>query len=123
MGADLNVGIGLPNAVPGTAASLLVEWAQRADAGPFSSVGVVDRIVYDCHDPMTTLAAAAAATERIGLVTMVVIAPLRTTAVLAKEAATIDAASGGRLTLCLAVGARTEDYLALAYPRRAAVIA
>ena len=113
MGADLNVGIGLPNAVPGTAASLLVEWAQKAEAGPFSSVGVVDRIVYDCHDPMTTLAAVAPATERIGLVTMVVIGPLRTTAVLAKEAATIDAVSGGRLTLGLAVGARTEDYQAL----------
>jgi alkanesulfonate monooxygenase SsuD/methylene tetrahydromethanopterin reductase-like flavin-dependent oxidoreductase (luciferase family) len=99
--------------VPGTAASLLTEWAQKADTGPFSSVGVVDRIVYDCHDPMTTLAAAAAATERIGLVTMVVIGPLRNNAVLAKEAATIDATSGGRFTLGLAVGARTEDYTAL----------
>lgn len=118
MGANLNVGIGLPNAVPGIHASLLVDWAQKADAGTFSSVGVVDRIVYECHDPMTTLAAVAAATDRIGLVTMVVIGPLRTTAVLAKEAATIDAVSGGRLTLGLAVGARTEDYLALGVTSR-----
>lgn len=117
-GGSLKVGIGLPNAVPGVPAALLVEWAQKADAGPFSSVGVVDRIVYECHDPVTTLAAAAEATERIGLVTMVVIGPLRKNAVLAKEAATIDAISGGRLTLGLAVGARSDDYAALGVPTR-----
>lgn len=103
----------MPNAVPGTPAELLVEWAQAADAGPFSSVGVVDRVVYECHDPMTTLASAAEVTTRIGLVTMVVIGPLRNNAVLAREAANISRASDGRLTLGLAVGARTEDYTAL----------
>lgn len=99
--------------MPSTPASLLIEWAQQAEAGPFSSVGVVDRIAYECHDPLTTLAAAAATTTRVGLVTMVVIGPLRKNAVLAKEAATINTVSGGRLTLGLAVGARTEDYNAL----------
>ena len=103
----------MPNAVPGTPAGLLIEWAQAADAAGFSSVGVVDRIVYECHDPMTTLAAVAEATQRIGLVTMVVIGPLRNTAVLAKEAANIDHVSQGRFTLGLAVGARSEDYAAL----------
>jgi alkanesulfonate monooxygenase SsuD/methylene tetrahydromethanopterin reductase-like flavin-dependent oxidoreductase (luciferase family) len=112
-GADLNVGIGLPNAVPGTPAGLLVEWAQAAEERSFSSVGVVDRIVYECHDPLTTLANAAGATGRIGLVTMVVIGPLRNDAVLANEAANIQEVSGGRLTLGLAVGARAEDYNAL----------
>ena len=106
----------MPNAVPGTPASLLVEWAQKADAGPFSSVGVVDRVVYECHDPLQTLAAAAEATERIGLATTVVIGPLRNNAALAEEAAALDGASGGRLTLGLAVGARTEDYKALGIP-------
>ena len=115
-GGHLNVGIGLPNAVPGTPAGVLVEWAQHADAGPFSSVGVVDRVVYECHDPLDTLAAAAAATQRVRLVTMVLIGPLRTNAELAREAAAIDAASGGRLILGLAVGARAEDYEALGVP-------
>lgn len=100
----------MPNAVPGTPFEFLVEWAEKADAGTFSSVGVVDRVVYDSHDPLTTLAAAAEATERIGLVTMVVIGPLRDNAELARDAAAIDTTSGGRLTLGLAVGARTEDY-------------
>jgi len=98
--------------VPGTEFGFLVDWARKADAGPFSSVGVVDRVVYECHDPMVTLAAAAEATSRIGLVTMVVIGPLRDNAELARDAAAIDASSEGRLTLGLAVGARTEDYAA-----------
>ena len=95
---------------------MVVEWAQGADAGVFSSVGVVDRMRYECFEPMVTLAAAAAVTNRVGLVTMVVIGPLRNSAVLAKEAATIDSISGGRLTLGLAVGARADDYLATGAP-------
>ena len=114
----MNVGIGLPSAVPGTDPELLMEWARRADAGTFSSLGVVDRTKYESYDPMTTLAAVGAVTTRVGLVTMVVIGPLRNNALLAKEAATIDALSGGRFTLGLAVGARTEDYDAAGVPSK-----
>lgn len=106
----MRVGIGLPNSIPARPPDLVVEWARRAEDASFSSLGVLDRMRYDCLDPMTTLAAAAAVTSRVRLVTMVVIGPLRNTAVLAKEAATVDALSAGRLTLGLAVGARTEDY-------------
>lgn len=98
--------------MPGAPFELLVEWAHEAEGGPFSSVGVVDRVVYECHDPLDSLAAAAEATSRIGLVTMVVIGPLRDDAELAAQAAAIHASSAGRLTLGLAVGARTEDYAA-----------
>lgn len=115
----MKVGIGLPSAIPGTPPELLGEWARRAEIGGFSSLGVVDRTRYDSYDPMATLAAAAAVTTKIGLVTMVVIGPLRNNAVLAKEAATLDAISGGRFTLGVAVGARTEDYDAAGVtPRR-----
>lgn len=102
-----------------------MDWARKADAGPFSSIGVVDRLRYYSFEPMTTLAMAAAATTRIGLVTMVVIGPLRNNAMLAKQAATIDAVSRGRLTLGLAVGARTDDYEAGGIPhdRRGEVLA
>jgi alkanesulfonate monooxygenase SsuD/methylene tetrahydromethanopterin reductase-like flavin-dependent oxidoreductase (luciferase family) len=112
----MRVGIGLGNGIPGTPGSLLLDWARRGEQGPFTSIGVVDRVAYDCHDPMVTLASAASITERVRLVTMVVIAPLRSTGVLAKEAATLDALSGGRLTLGLAVGARAEDYDAAGVP-------
>jgi alkanesulfonate monooxygenase SsuD/methylene tetrahydromethanopterin reductase-like flavin-dependent oxidoreductase (luciferase family) len=108
----MNIGVGLPTSTSGISAELLLDWARRADAGPFSSLAVVDRIAYHNYEPFTALAAAAAVTRRVRLATMVVIAPLRNTAILAKQAASLDAISGGRLTLGLAVGARGEDYLA-----------
>jgi alkanesulfonate monooxygenase SsuD/methylene tetrahydromethanopterin reductase-like flavin-dependent oxidoreductase (luciferase family) len=106
----VRVGIGLPGTIPGAPAGSIAEWARRADEGPFSSLGVLDRVRYDNLDPFTMLAAAAAVTTRVRLVTMVVIGPLRNTAILAKEAASIDAMSGGRMVLGLSIGARLDDY-------------
>jgi alkanesulfonate monooxygenase SsuD/methylene tetrahydromethanopterin reductase-like flavin-dependent oxidoreductase (luciferase family) len=106
----MNLGIGLPNTIPGAQGRLLVEWARRADAGPFTTVAVLDRLAYDSIDPFAALAAAAAVTERVGLATMIAIGPLRNTALLVKQAVSLDALSGGRLTLGLAVGARLDDY-------------
>lgn len=106
----MNIGVGLPTSIPGINAELLLDWAKRADAGPFSSLAVVDRVAYQNYEPFTALAAAAVVTRRVRLATMVVIAPLRNTAILAKQAASLDALSGGRFTLGLAVGARGEDY-------------
>jgi hypothetical protein len=115
--AAMNVGVGLPNTTP-QGGDALVEWARRADTGPFSSVAVLDRLVYDSIDPFCTLAAAAAVTERVRLATMIVIAPLRTTAILAKQALSLHALSGGRLTLGLSIGARHSDYEAAGVPHR-----
>jgi alkanesulfonate monooxygenase SsuD/methylene tetrahydromethanopterin reductase-like flavin-dependent oxidoreductase (luciferase family) len=108
----MNIGVGLPTSTAGMSAELLFDWAKGADTGPFSSLAVVDRVAYQNYEPFTALAAAAAVTRRVRLATMVVIAPLRNTAILAKQAASLDALSGGRLTLGLAVGARGEDYQA-----------
>jgi alkanesulfonate monooxygenase SsuD/methylene tetrahydromethanopterin reductase-like flavin-dependent oxidoreductase (luciferase family) len=83
-----------------------------ADEGPFSSLGVLDRLTYDSYDPFTPLAAAAAVTRRVLLATTIAVGPLYNTPLLAKMAASIDALSGGRFVLGLAVGARKEDYAA-----------
>jgi alkanesulfonate monooxygenase SsuD/methylene tetrahydromethanopterin reductase-like flavin-dependent oxidoreductase (luciferase family) len=114
----VKVGIGLPNTTPGADGALLLAWAQRAEAGPFSTVAVLDRLVYDSHEPFATLAAAAAVTRRVGLATMIAIGPLRGAAMLAKQVATVDSISGGRLTLGLAVGARLDDYEAAGVDHR-----
>ena len=106
----MNIGIGLPTTTPGATGELLLEWARQADAGPFSSVAVLDRVAYDSFEPFAALAAAAGVTERVRLATMIAIGPLRPTGLLAKQAASVHQLSGGRLTLGLAVGARTEDY-------------
>jgi alkanesulfonate monooxygenase SsuD/methylene tetrahydromethanopterin reductase-like flavin-dependent oxidoreductase (luciferase family) len=107
----MKVGIGLPNAVPDTAGGEMREWARRADSAGFSTLGTIDRLVYPNHESLIALAFAAGATERIGLLTSILIAPLRTnTALLAKQAASLDVLSGGRLTLGLAVGGREDDF-------------
>jgi len=104
----MDIGIGLPTTVPG--GTDVVGWARRAEEGPFASVGVLDRVAYRSLDPFPSLAAAAAVTSRIRVVTMVAVGPVRSTALLAKQAATVDQVSGGRLVLGLALGARLEDY-------------
>src|SRR5918992_299068 len=109
----MRIGIGLPNPVPGTRGTTLVEWAQRAEGAGFSSLATIDRIVYPSYDSLISLAAAAAVTERIGLMTNILIAPLRNEVLLAKGAASVDRISGGRLTLGLAVGGRRDDFTAV----------
>ncbi|WP_345413166.1 LLM class flavin-dependent oxidoreductase [Haladaptatus pallidirubidus] len=109
----MQVGIGLPNTLTDSDADLTLEWARRAEAGPFTSLGVFDRVTYDSLDPMGVLAVCAGATEDIRLATSIVAGPLRSTAMLAKKAATLDVLSDGRLTLGLALGARKDDYEAV----------
>jgi alkanesulfonate monooxygenase SsuD/methylene tetrahydromethanopterin reductase-like flavin-dependent oxidoreductase (luciferase family) len=107
----VKVGIGLPNAVRGVGRAGIVEWAQRAERAGFASLGTFDRVVYPNYESLIALAAAAAVTERIELVTDILIAPLRrNTALFAKQAATLDSLSGGRLTLGLAPGVRSDDF-------------
>ena len=107
----MEVGIGLPSTIPGTGRDQLLDWARRAEARGFSTLGTIDRIVYPSHDPLIALAAAAGVTERIRLATTILLAPTRANgAVLAKQAATLDVLSGGRLVLGVAVGRREDDF-------------
>ena len=112
----MDIGIGLPATIPGVSGSFLVDWARHADAGPFSSLSIIDRLVYGNYDTMTTLAVAAGATQRIRLMPSVLLGPLHPPALLAKATASLDALSGGRLTLGLGVGGRPEDFAAAGVP-------
>lgn len=114
----MKVGIGLPSAVPDTSGSALLAWAQRAEASGFASLAVIDRVVYDNYEPLVTLAAAAALTDTVELVTNVLIAPQHRTALLAKQAASLDRISAGRLTLGMGVGLRSDDFAACGVPMR-----
>jgi alkanesulfonate monooxygenase SsuD/methylene tetrahydromethanopterin reductase-like flavin-dependent oxidoreductase (luciferase family) len=108
----MEVAIGLPNAVPGTTGEQLTDWARAAEEAGFSSLGTLDRVAYPNYEPVVALAAAAAVTERIRLVTAILLGPLRPNAALvAKQALSIDAlAGGGRFVLGIAVGAREDDF-------------
>lgn len=111
----MRIAIGLPSRVSSASGDLILEWAAQADRGPFSSLAVTDRVVSTALEPLAVLAAAGAATRRIRLMTSVVIGPTRETTLLARQAATIDQLSGGRLTLGVGIGVRENDYLATGF--------
>jgi alkanesulfonate monooxygenase SsuD/methylene tetrahydromethanopterin reductase-like flavin-dependent oxidoreductase (luciferase family) len=106
----VKIGIGLPNPVPNTEGRVLIDWAKRAEAAGFSGLVTIDRIAYPGYDSLTALAAAAGATERISLMTNILLAPIYTPVLLAKTSASIDQLSQGRFTLGLAAGGRADDY-------------
>jgi alkanesulfonate monooxygenase SsuD/methylene tetrahydromethanopterin reductase-like flavin-dependent oxidoreductase (luciferase family) len=111
----MRIAIGLPSRVPAASGDLMLEWATRAEEGPFSSVVVTDRVVSQSLEPLTVLALAAGATRRIRLMTSVVIAPTRETTLLARQTATLDVVSNGRLTLGVGIGVRKNDYAATGF--------
>ena len=86
----MDIGIGIPNTVQGATGSDLLEWARRADSAGFSSLATIGAVSYPGYEELTLLAAAGAVTERIRLLPNVLIAPARSTAELAKQAASVD---------------------------------
>lgn len=106
----MDIGIGLPNSVPGATGAHLLDWARRADEAGFSSLGTIGAVSYPSYEELTLFAAAGAVTERIRFLSNVLIAPARSAAELAKQAATVDQITGGRLTLGLGAGWREADF-------------
>jgi alkanesulfonate monooxygenase SsuD/methylene tetrahydromethanopterin reductase-like flavin-dependent oxidoreductase (luciferase family) len=109
----MRIGIGLPAAVPGTDMTTLGRWAADGERAGFAALGVIDRLVYDNLDPLIALAAAATRTERVELVTTVLSVGWRSNPVLlAKQMASVERVSGGRLVAGLGLGGWPEDYQA-----------
>ena len=106
----MKIGIGLPNAIRGTSGNVLIDWARRAEARGFSSLGTIGRVAYPSYSELITLAAAAAATERIGLMTDILLGPIYNPVLLAKDLASLDQISAGRFVLGASVGARKDDF-------------
>jgi alkanesulfonate monooxygenase SsuD/methylene tetrahydromethanopterin reductase-like flavin-dependent oxidoreductase (luciferase family) len=114
----MRIALGLPSRIVGASGELMLEWATRADRGPFSSLIVTDRVVSQALEPLALLAIAAGATKRVHLMTSVVIGPTRETTLLARQTATIDLLSNGRLTLGVGIGVRENDYFATGFEFR-----
>jgi alkanesulfonate monooxygenase SsuD/methylene tetrahydromethanopterin reductase-like flavin-dependent oxidoreductase (luciferase family) len=111
--ADVRVGMTMPVMEPNLDAATLKAWARVIDGGPFSSLCWGERIAFDNPEALTLLGALAAWTDRVRLVTTVVVPQLHDPVMLAKQLATGDMLSGGRLTVGIGVGGRHEDYLAV----------
>ena len=103
----------MPVMEPALDRATLKAWAQLVDGGPFSSLCWGERIAFDNPESLTLLGALAAWTERVRLVTTVVIPQLHDPVMLAKQLATGDLLCDGRLTVGIGVGGRHEDYRAV----------
>ena len=103
----------MPVMEPALDANILRQWAQLIDEGPFSSLCWGERIAFDNPEALTLLGALAAWTDRVPLITTVVVPQLHDPVLLAKSLATGDMLSGGRLTVGIGVGGRHEDYRAV----------
>jgi len=108
----MEFGLGLPIGAP----ERLLDWARAAEACGFDTLALLDRLAFDNPEPLTALAVLAGATSRIRLQTEVLLGPLRQTALLAKQVATLDRMSGGRFVLGLGIGGRADDHAAAGTP-------
>jgi alkanesulfonate monooxygenase SsuD/methylene tetrahydromethanopterin reductase-like flavin-dependent oxidoreductase (luciferase family) len=109
----MDISIGLPNTIAGVTRDSLLEWCRRAEARGFAGVASLDRLVYPNYEPLISLAAAAAVTERVRLNTQALLGPWRlNAALLAKQVASVQHLSNGRMVLGIAPGGREDDYTA-----------
>jgi alkanesulfonate monooxygenase SsuD/methylene tetrahydromethanopterin reductase-like flavin-dependent oxidoreductase (luciferase family) len=111
----MRISMTLPTMLPHGRADT-VAWCGAVDAGPWASLAVPERVVYTSHDVTVELAAAAALTERARLWSTIVILPAHDAVAVAKQMASIDVLSGGRLTVGVGVGGREVDYRAVGAP-------
>lgn len=113
----MRLGIGLPTylgAPPDP--RLVMNWARLGDEAGFASLTFHDRPHHWTWEPLASLAAAAAVTQRARLMTTAMLLPPRPVELVAKQAAVVDQLSGGRLDLGLTPGARPVDFEALGGP-------
>ena len=107
----LKIGLGLPNSDQSLRdGRMLVDIARRAEELGFSTLGTIGRKAYPTYEELVTLAAAAGATQRIGLITDILLAATREPVLLAKQAATLDQLSDGRFVLGIGAGQRKDDF-------------
>lgn len=106
----MKVSVGLPATIPNVSGQLILEWAKKADELGFHALGIIDRTVYSNHDSLISLAAAAAVTKKIRLMPTALVLPPRETSIVAKQLATLDSISDGRVTATFGVGSRAEDF-------------
>jgi alkanesulfonate monooxygenase SsuD/methylene tetrahydromethanopterin reductase-like flavin-dependent oxidoreductase (luciferase family) len=89
-----------------------LDWCRLIDEGPFASLSSGERITSYSQSLTVSMSAAAAVTKRVRIVPSLYVLPMRSAALVAKEVASMDVLSGGRVTVCVGVGGREHDYRA-----------
>jgi hypothetical protein len=125
----MKIGVNLHNHGPFASKPAIDAIAERAEALGYDSIWTADHILVPRTEPepfgqlletLTTLSYVAAKTDRIALGTSILVLPQREPILVAKQAATVDELSGGRLTLGIGVGwiEREFDYLGADFAAR-----
>ncbi len=112
----MNFGICLPYMEHDYGRDEILSWCKRIDAGPFSSLSCGERITDYTLEMRMMLSAAAAVTERVTIMPSLYVLPMHSAVWAAKEVATLDVISGGRVRLGVGVGGREVDYQAVGAP-------
>jgi alkanesulfonate monooxygenase SsuD/methylene tetrahydromethanopterin reductase-like flavin-dependent oxidoreductase (luciferase family) len=112
----MRLGMTLPTMMPDLDRDRLLAWARAVDEGPFATLAAGERITFPNADLMVSMAAAAAVTTRVELMLTVIVLPLHSAAVVAKQVATLDVLSGSRVTVGVGTGGREEDFRAVGAP-------
>lgn len=109
----MKIGICLPYMKPGIDRKTILDWCRAIDQGPFHSLSCGERISGYTYEMRVLLSAAAAVTERVRIVPSLYVLPMHDAVWAAKEIATLDVLSEGRVTLTVGVGGREDDYKAV----------
>lgn len=109
----MDIGICLPYMKPGLDRDTILNWCQLIDRGPFQSLSCGERITGPTLEMRHVLAAAAAVTGRVRIVPSLYVLPMHSAVWAAKEIATLDVLSGGRVEVTVGVGGRENDYRAV----------
>jgi alkanesulfonate monooxygenase SsuD/methylene tetrahydromethanopterin reductase-like flavin-dependent oxidoreductase (luciferase family) len=109
----MDIGVCLPYMEHDYGRDEVLAWCRAIDQGPFSSLTCGERITGYTLEMRAVLAAAAAVTERVRVIPSLYVLPMHSAVWAAKEIATLDVLSGGRVTLTVGVGGREHDYRAV----------
>jgi len=113
----MRIGISLPVRELANDIGAIKAFAEAADSLGLTHLRVPEQIIRPdsgpLHEPLTMMALIAGVTEKIELVPSVIMLPARQTVLVAKQAATLDVLSGGRLRLGIGVGGNEAEYAAL----------
>jgi len=110
----MKIGICLPYMKAGLTREDYLAWFQRVDQGPFHSISCGERIHGPSYDMRIVLSAAAAVTTEVQITPTLYVLPMHSAIRVAKEIATLDILSGGRVgKVVLGYGGREKDYEAV----------
>lgn len=110
----MDIGICLPYMKAGLSREDYMEWFRRIDDGPFHAISCGERVHGPTYDMRVLLSAAATATQRVEITPTLYVLPMHSAARVAKEIATLDILSGGRVNkVSVGYGGREKDYEAM----------